>query len=163
MKTYGIDRLGAALYDLVHDYRDPQSGQCGAPALGTRINVNPGTLGNKASPQMTGHHFNVHELRAAMLVATDFRALYALANDCHHACVPLSNEKFVADQHLLDALLKITREEGDVALAIQRALADGEITADEFRGIESEIDDVLRAILELRDRVGSLVVDKDTR
>lgn len=163
MTSYGLDRLTAALYDLVHDYRDPQSGQSGAPALAARINVNPGTLGNKASPQMTGHQFNVHELRAAMLVADDYRAMYALANDCHHACVPLSNEKFIADQHLLDALLKVTREEGDVALAIQRALADGKITAEEFREIESEIDDVLRAILELRDRVGSLVVDRESR
>ena len=161
LSRYGIDPLDGAVYDAAHDYQDPKTNERGVAPLARRLNMNAGTLQNKVNPNCDTHFPTWREVAALMLVSGDYRPLYAMAAACHHAVYPLLDMASVNDEQLLHAVLKLSREGGDVSAAIDQALRDGRITAAEYVRISGEMDEMLRAAVELNDRLRAHVVDPE--
>ena len=155
-----IDPLDQAIYDMVHDFRDPVTGKRGVPAMAHRLGCRTGTLQNEVNRTMPSHVPNVHKVRAMMLVAQDFRPLYQLARDCGHLAWRKRDYAQVSDQALLDALLHIDREKGDVARELARALEDGQVDPEERDRLLEEIDDVRAALCELEARIREMTVTR---
>ena len=152
-----ISNVELAIYNTVHDFR---RGECrGAAGLAELLGRNPGTFANKANPAMLNHHFTGPELIAIMNQAQDYRILHAVAHACHHSCIDLGDFCHLSDMALLDAYAHMHSEIGETAGAIRAAIADGEITRQEFNEIDREFMEDIRAMLELRARLQTLAVD----
>jgi hypothetical protein len=135
-----IGALDSAVYDTVHGYIDPRTGQRGAVALAPKLGMQPGTLSNKANP-LQEHQLSLRESIPLQLSAYDFRILKAYAWTLGHAVYALPAPD-VSDVELLDQYAAFHAAVGEKAEAVRAALCDGTIS-------HAEIDDVKRAFYEV--------------
>lgn len=149
-------RLQTAIYETVHGFRSTTGRERGAVALAPRCGMNPGTLSNKANPEMTGHILGLEESIPLQLVADDFRILHAFAASLQHVAYRLPSATQIGDVELLDAYAKVNERCGLKARAIREALRDGVVTRKEIQDIQAMFDDEVRAGLELLARLEAL-------
>lgn len=152
------DPIEAALYQAVHDYRDPDTGARGVSPLARRMGANAGTLQNKVNPNVDSHRVTLSEFVQICLIAGDWRPLNQLNAVCGHACFKLPPANPSAPS-LINDVLTLTREHGDIANAINAALADNQVDAREYQNIVTEIDDLQRAAATLKHALRDLVID----
>lgn len=156
----GVDLVDRALYETVHDYVDPVSKQKGVGALAIRMNMNAGTLQNKANPTQLDHVFNKKEIEQLILHTHDFRYLYAINEKFNHETIYLGSYDDVSDTALIECLAKIDIERGEFMTELRNALAQGEVSFDEYNILNKEGMDVVRAWLEALERLKGMRVNK---
>ena len=150
------DPLDDAIHKTVHEYTD--GNQSGAVALAPAINMNAGTLTNKANPGMELHQLSLRESVPLQNHAKDYRILHSYSYSLGHASYPLGDFKTTSDVELLDLTLKFVKEVGDVSEELRKSLADGDITQSEFNRIDKQMCEAVQAMAELRCRVKGLVI-----
>jgi len=146
-----MDAIDQAGYELVHTFPG------GAPALAPHVNMNAGTLLNKANPSCTDHKFTVREVVAIQSFRKSYPMLYAEARVLNHICVKLGQYPDVSDVELLDLYAKYHEEIGETAGALRRALQKGQITQRDYDDIKREAFEDAQAMFELLARLKGLV------
>lgn len=154
-ELYG--RLDMAIYDTVHDYRDPRTRGRGAASLAPRCGMHPGTLNNKADPGIDTHKLGLLESVPVQLAADDFRILHAYAADLGHCAWQLPAAVPASDVEVLDAYAFVHERAGRKSAAIRGALSDSRVTAAELADIRAHFDAEVRAGLQLLSRLEALV------
>ncbi len=150
-----MDAIDDAGYRLVHDFPG------GAPALAPLVNMNMGTLLNKANPHMRDHQLTVRQAIAIQKATEQFLMLYAEARLLRHVCIPLGKFPGASDVELLDLYARYHQELGETAAEIRKALAACKITRRMYNEIEREAFEDAAAMFELLARLKSLVVDDE--
>ena len=135
-----IGALDRAVYETVHGYVDPRTGQRGAVALAPKLGMQPGTLSNKANP-LQEHQLTLRESIPLQLSAWDFQILKAYARELGHAVYALPTPH-VSDIELLDQYAAFHAAVGEKAEALRNALADGRV-------VPAEVQEVKRALYEV--------------
>lgn len=146
-----------ALYAVARSYPG------GIEALARRIGKSASVLYKKLERGDESHHLRDDEfdllmsLCAAARVPDAYRPLRVKAWRHGHVAVKLPEFGDLASNDLATQVVKVFREGGDVASAIDEALGgDRRIDAAEGRRIESEIEQAIAALVELRERVRAL-------
>jgi hypothetical protein len=135
-----VGAIDRAVYDTVHGYFDPRTGQRGAVALAPKLGMQPGTLSNKANP-LQEHQLTLRESASLQLGADDFRILKAYAASLGHAVYALPPQN-VSDVELLNQYAAFHAAVGEKAEALRAALGDGRID-------QAEVEAVKRAVYEV--------------
>lgn len=148
-----LDTIDKAIYGLIHDYKG------GATQLAPLVNINPGTLSNKANPDMKNHHLTVKEAVAIQQVTQDFRILEAEAAALNHAVVPLGNFEGVSDLEVLTAYANYHSEIGQTSVVVAETLNDIRVTREEFNTVRTELFESFSAGLEFLNRLEALIDD----
>lgn len=149
-------QLDTAIYETVHGFRPPGSTERGAIALAPRCAMNPGTLSNKANPQMPDHKLGLAESIPLQLVSNDFSILHAYSAALGHCAYRLPGSSDASDVELLDLYCSVHEKGGLKARAIRDAIRDGRITRKELADLKALFDDEVRAGLEFFSRVEAL-------
>lgn len=92
--------------------------------------------------------FSPEEVKTLTRVTGSKLAICDFAYDCDLAVIALPSRTTTHDD-IRDRFLRAVEELGQDSAAIQRALADGEITASEGRDVAAELRDTIEALLEV--------------
>ena len=147
-----IDEITQAIYDMVHRYMDPVSKKRGVPAMAARIGMNVGTLQHEINRNIEDRRPDAIKLVAMMLTADDYTPLDIMARQCGRATIALPEMTGVSDRDLVEILIKVGKEVGEVFGVVDEARADNRITVKEAARITREITEALTALLELDTR-----------
>jgi hypothetical protein len=159
--AHKVDQLNEAVFYTVHEFRKGK--ERGATALAPLVNMRPGTLSNKANPDQD-HQLTLNESILVMRATGDYRILYALCAILDHTLpIRILNFEDTSDLELLDAYARYHAEVGETAQAIRDAFADGDITPEELKRIEKEMDQAQQAEHELRLRLRALARERQAR
>jgi hypothetical protein len=137
-ERFGVDPLDGAIYDMVHEYRDPMTHKRGVAALSRATGLSESLLQNYSNPNEPSQ-FTVRQLRTIILQSGDKRALYQLAHDVGEACFPMVLSDFPVDTDVINALADW---HGEIAETMQRAsgiLKDGKVEKSEVDGLTQEL------------------------
>lgn len=145
-----MTRLEEAQYRVVHEFAG------GCVKLAELAGMNAGTLANKVNPAMATHKLAVAEAITLQAITKDYRILYAEASALHHVCTLLGDFAGVSDVELLTLCSKVHAEVGDLSREMSRAFADRKLSQAEFRKIADQMDQVVRAMFELRARLKAI-------
>lgn len=146
-----FDPIEQAIYGLIHEQKG------GATRLASLVNMNPGTLANKANPGMENHHLTVKEAVAIQNTTRDFRILAAEAAALNHAIVPIGDYEGVSDLEILTAYANYHSDIGETSAIIADALNDSRITREEYQAVKSEFYKATRTGLEFLNRMEALI------
>lgn len=137
----------------------------GIEALAARLGKSPSILYNKLRQQVQTHYVGYDDelseilfcLRDAGVVGWD-KTISAFCWRHGFVVVPFPDLGEVSDDELMEMVLRVVKEQGDVAAALTAALApnsDGghDISRREFCAIDKEISEAMAALAELRERV----------
>jgi len=147
-----FDPIEKAIYDTVHDFPG------GAVKLAPRVNMNSGTLQNKADPRME-HQLTVREALAIQTTTGDVRILRAEAQVLGYVCIALGDFSGVDDIELLNAYAAWTSEIGSTAASIVEALADRRVTRREYEAVNREMFADAQRAFEFLARLEALIDD----
>ncbi|WP_010323651.1 phage regulatory CII family protein [Marinobacterium stanieri] len=136
-----METLDSAIYDTVHaDGADTLE-------LATQMGMSRQILLNKANPQCDTNKFSPHELVALQLHTGNRRIAEAMCMEVGmNALAPASNKP----QSILNAMLTVTSECGDVARVIEKSLVDGRLTARERSEVQREINEAIDSLMGMR-------------
>jgi len=149
------DLLDQAIKDTVFNYKFGDSR--GATALAPLVNMNAGTLSNKANPAME-QQLNLREAVSIMRTSGDFRILSAMAQLVRHACVPLPQPAAaVSDMALLEAYTQLHENIGRHATSFHKAIADRHLSAPEYSQISTDMYRVIQSGLGLLSRLEQII------
>lgn len=146
-----FDSLDEAIYGLIHDQKG------GASRLAPLVNMNPGTLANKANPAMENHHLTVKEAVAIQNTTQDFRLLAAEALVLNHAIVPLGNFEGVSDLEILTAYANYHSEIGTTSRVVAEVMNDQRVTRQEFKAVRANFFKATSTGLEFLNRLEALI------
>ena len=146
-----FDSIEQAIYDLIHQHKG------GASQLAPLVNMNPGTLANKANPAMENHHLTVKESVAIQNTLQDFRVLAAEAEVLGHAIVPLGNFEGVSDIELMTAYANYHSDIGRTSYVVSEVLNDQRVTKHEFQSVRTEFFRAVSTGLEFLNRLEALI------
>ena len=152
------DPIDVAIYETVHQYKDPRSRQRGATGLAPRVNMQPGTLNNKANPAQE-HQLTLRESVPIQLTTGDYRILHRYAAALGHVAYPLPDGES-SDVELLTQYAAFHAAVGAKSAAIREALVDGRITTSELTDIRQCFDSMVRAGLSLMLRIEGLADER---
>jgi len=145
-----FDTLDRAIYGLIHDQKG------GATQLAPLVNMNPGTLANKANPAMEHHHLTVKEAVAIQNTTQDFRVLAAEAAVLNHAIVPLGNFEGVSDLEILTSYANYHSKIGRTSTVVAEVLNDQRVTLEEYQAVRKEFFNSVSTGLEFLNRLEAL-------
>jgi hypothetical protein len=148
--------INDVIYRLAHAYPG------GIKALAGRMGKNPAVLQNKVNPNCDTHHPYAEEAaQIADLADSDDVAKY-FAERRSGLFVRMNQKTEASDTELIDLILSMQKEMGDWATAIQKALSDGVIDPKELEIITKEFNEFCSAVLELMNRLKSIVRERRT-
>ena len=154
-----MDIIDDAVYSLIHDFS--AGNKRGAPALAGFLrtnygyNVQPGTLMNKANPEQD-HHLTVREGLLIQRAQSRFPLLHAEAQLLGHVAIPLGDFANTSDMELLNTYTNLHSKIGSLANTIRHSLEDNVITHRELQEIKRSGREVIRAMLEMENRMAAL-------
>ena len=146
-----MDLLDDAAWRLVHEFPG------GAVKLAPLVNMNAGTLNNKADPGQPAQ-MSVREAVAIQRLRGTRTMLEAEAALLDCMVVPLGDYPATSDLELLDLVLELSKEHGETSTAIRKAIADGRIDRDDYAEVEREFMDDIRASMTLLGRLRGMQV-----
>lgn len=149
------DALLLAVFHTVRGFRDGKSR--GARALARHVDLNPGTLANKANPGFPDQELTLTEAAAVMRHTRDYRILQALCMSLDHVAHPLPDFSQCSDSALLDLWAGYCAKQGEHAATVRTALADGVVTRKELGDIRDAMQWAMAAGLEFFSRMEGLV------
>jgi len=107
----------------------------GSEALGVRIGMSPAVLRSKVNPNTTTHKLGLEEAILICSVTNDLSTMQAAAAEL--GCVLRKVEVPAVPGGFVESMLRASSTQGALAQAVQDALSDGVISANELRLIES--------------------------
>lgn len=137
-----------AAYHTVHAYPG------GSESLGPRIGISPAVLRSKVNPKTKTHRLAVDEADELMAVTGDYSILQALAAE--HGFVLQSVAPGIEPGSICSGVLATNRANGELAEAIDKAIADNLITPNELGEIDAMGAAAQAAIIGLLARIQSL-------
>lgn len=143
------------LYRIAHSYVGK------VPALAARMGKNPTVLMHKLNPNKGSHGLNADEaeLMIDFAEANEDVARY-FADKANMLLIP----KIMvdgSDMQMLDGFMDVVRELGEFSTTFQKDYADGRISADDYRDICKEGNDVIVKMASFLDRIGQMVEPDD--
>lgn len=138
--------LNAAAYNLVADYPG------GATALGPLIGKAASSLSHEVDLRCSGAKLGLHDAGKLTCVSGDLRIVHAFCALAGGRFEPLPGSGADAPAPALlpmAAMAATAHEFGELIGQAGQALADGNVTANELRGIQREAGDLLRALNQL--------------
>lgn len=135
-----MSHIDQAMHATVHESKIPTR------EIAKRIGMSHQVLLNKVNPQCETHKLSVREA-VALQLATKSRRI----NDAMNAELSISDEKSAPLICVFEAVLKASREHGDVMRNIQESMRDGMITDRELESCLEEIREAVDAFTGLRD------------
>ncbi len=142
-----MDSLDLAIHSTAHG-----AGNGGLPLLAKQMGIGEQSLRNKVGPTNEVAKLSVQEARSMMMITGDRGVLDVLAHDLGYKVVAIDVEQ----ANVLDAMLKVVKEQGDVAAKIIEAMTDGKITPRERHDVERELSEASSALEVLRKAVHAL-------
>lgn len=136
-----MDHIDSAIYDTVHNAGIAPKQLAGLMGMSHQV------LLNKANPQCEANKFSVHELVALQRHTGSTRIAEAM---CLELGVNVLGPVAGSSQSVVDAVLTVVSECGDVSRAVQESLADGVLTAREKSNINQSINDAVDALMSMR-------------
>lgn len=138
-----------AAYHTVHDYPG------GAPSLAPRMGKSPHTLNHEVTGNGSAKLGLVDAAKVCQLTG-DYRILYAFADSCGHACVPLPTDTAAEPGAVLEQLARASGEFADLCYEVIQSANDGSISDNELDRISSERLDLMGALARLGEAVQAL-------
>ncbi len=129
----------------------------GVKELAERLGMKPGTLWNKADADVDSHHQpTLRDVIAITRETQDMRILESLNRLFDRATIDLRPGP-VSDEALLDLLLRVSSEKGQMAQALRNGYADGRFCRDDYLAVRGEAHDLINAVLDFVQRLEGLV------
>jgi hypothetical protein len=147
--------INQAIYNTVHNFR--HGGKRGAVALAPLVGMNPGTLRNKAHPEVETHHLTVVESIPVQIVTRDCSIHHAASRLLGLVCISLNKFEGTSDVDLVEAMAKWQADVGETATAILECLQAQKVTRALLDKLAQEIYDDAQRALEIWRRLNALV------
>ena len=125
-------KVESAIYHAVHDYKP------GTDALARQMGMARSSLLNMANPNDDGHEVTVKRLRQVVHLTGDLRPVHALCAELGGVFVPTERFAGIADDALLDLVMRLGKEYGDVCAAVSAAIADGRVSPREMQAFREQ-------------------------
>lgn len=139
-----------AVHDTVHDF--------GVEELARLTGQSPAVIYNKVNPNGTTPHLpTLADALVWQALTKDFRILHAMSQALAHVSIPLPDLTRVSDQALLEIICRACKEGGDFYAAIEHALKDRKVRADEVAKVDTEAYEFIAAVLEAASRMRGMV------
>lgn len=138
-----------AAYHTVHDYPG------GAPSLAPRMGKSPHTLNHEVTGNGSAKLGLVDAAKACQLTQ-DYRILYAFAEACGHACIPIPVDAATDTHGVLEQLAKASGEFADLCYEVCSSAADGAISDNELERISTERLALMGALARLGEAVQAM-------
>ncbi len=148
------DSLDDAIHKTVHGFVDGK--KSGPGVLAPKVNMNAGTLNNKADPGCDTHHLSLRESIPVQRTANNFSIAQAYCMELGGVFIQLQKVDFVSDSALLDIWATLIEKEGQFATAVKDALSDGNINAAEMKKITEAAQQRISTLLEMVKRIDSI-------
>jgi len=148
------DSLDDAIYKTIHNFKDGK--KSGPGALAPKINMNAGTLNNKADPGCETHHLTLRESIPIQRTASDFSIAQSYCMELGGVFIQLQMIDYVSDSALLDIWATLIEKEGEFAKAVRESLEDGKIKHDEMKQIRDSAQQRISTLLEMVKRLESI-------
>jgi len=139
-----MDVIDTAIHQTAHESPSMDAKEL-AQKMGKRYQV----FINKVNPNCESHQLTVHEAVAMMLNTGNTQIFDAIAIELRKAGIVGGGDKL----KIVDAVMSMVAEGGDVVRAVHGAMADRVITAREKSGILKEISENRAALDALEDAV----------
>lgn len=146
--------LDDAIYNTIHNYSDGKNK--GPAALGPKVNIDAGYLGNKANNNMPDHKLGLLESIPIQRETRNFSIAQAYCMELGGVFVQLQNLECVSDSALLDIWATLIEREGEFATAVRESLDDGNIDHDEIKKIRDAAQQRISTLLEMVKRLESI-------
>lgn len=132
----------------------------GVPKLATKMGLAPGTLYNKLNNDegCSHHKLTLQDFIAILGITGDTAALQGLAGLFDHAVFPLPQMEQMGDDALLDMVNQVYVQGGRAHTVMAEALADGQVSEEEYSAYDLECRQWVAAIVALRRRFKNMVV-----
>lgn len=129
----------------------------GVKELAERLGMSPGVLYNKADADVESHaQPTLRDLIAVTRETGDMRIVQSLCRLFGLATYELAPVP-ASDAALLELLAKVGSEQGAMCTALNRGLADGAFTPQDFADVRAEAFDVINAVLAFVHRLEGVV------
>lgn len=148
------DSIDDAICQVVHDFPG------GAVKLAPRVNMNAGTLQNKANPGIETHQLSVKEAVAIQSATGDVRILQAEALTLGYCCIPLGDFTGTSDIELLNSYAAWHAEISEITQAVVNAIGDRCISRDEYERVRLELHQDAQRGFEFLSRLEALIDER---
>lgn len=129
----------------------------GVPELAEQEGMRPGTLWNKADADVDSHHQpTLRDLIAVTRRTGDMRILESLNRLFDRATIDLRPGP-VSDEAVLELLLRVSSENGQMAQALRKGYADTHFSSEDYQAVRAEAFDLINAVLDFIQRLEGLV------
>lgn len=142
-----MDQLDIAVHNTSRNFPG------GLPALARALGMHEQVFRSKCCPTTDTHKLSLREALAMMLQTGDISILVAMADEL--GCV-VNKKGDLPDIHIIEAILRVDAEHGDVSRALSNALSDGHLTEHERSDILKEIGHATEALERLRKAVNAI-------
>jgi hypothetical protein len=128
----------------------------GCEALAVRLGMSAAVLRNKANPHSVTNKPMLDDVDRAMGITGDHRVLHALAANHGYVCVRMGEDVSASDMAVLELVTQVWTTNGEVGAEINKALADGKVTAREVGWIRDAVKKAERALEEVVARLAGM-------
>lgn len=129
----------------------------GVKDLAERLSMKPGTLWNKVDADVESHNQpTLRDVIAITRETQDMRILESLNRLFERATIDLRPGP-VSDEAVLELLLRVSSEKGQMAQALRNGYADRRFCRDDYQAVRGEAFDVINAVLDFVQRLEGLV------
>ena len=129
----------------------------GVERLANRLGMNRGTLYNKCDADVESHHQpTLRDVIAITRETQDMRILESMNRLFDRATIDLRPGP-VSDEAVLELLLRVSSEKGQMAQALRNGYADTRFCRDDYQAVRAEAFDLINAVLDFVQRLEGLV------
>ncbi|AKV07896.1 Rha family transcriptional regulator [Pseudomonas fluorescens NCIMB 11764] len=137
-----MEQVHRAIHEAVLD--------AGPKQLAHLMGMSHTALLNRSNPNDDSHRLNLEQFLQILVHSKNPEPLQLLASALGYELVPLVKPE---GKSLVQALVHMAAESGDVSRAVHDAMADGRVTQIEKAGIQKEIGHVRQSLLVLEESV----------
>lgn len=144
-----MNQVDIQVHDTVHNSK------MDTKEIADRLGMSHAILCNKANPNNDTHKLTLKE-SIAIQIATDSTAI--LEAEALHLGVQILPKTQSKPESLMMAVLKASKEHGDISSAISKAMADGVLTQKEKQECHREVSEAIQSLAELNEQINSIEV-----
>jgi ribosomal protein S3AE len=136
-----MDQIDVAIHQTVHE------SDISAKEIAQQLGMSHQVLINKANPTSEFHKLSLREALAIMKItgSTSIHEAVGLELGLHSMRQDIAEQK-----SLMDAMLTVVSECGDVSRAVKDAMEDGRLTAREKAEMQREINEAIDSLMAMR-------------
>lgn len=129
----------------------------GVKDLAEVLGMKPGTLWNKVDADVESHHQpTLRDVIAITRETQDMRIVESLNRLFDRATIDLRPGP-VSDEAVLELLLRVSSEKGQMAQALRNGYADKRFCREDYQAVRGEAFDLINAVLDFVQRLEGLV------